>query len=144
VEESVEKGSFHWPATEPGQTATLNCPYGTLTTPEGMSKRPAEISTGLVTDTEFRERQERTKFDKTTALATAVRSCERFQNGTIGWNSSDLSVCREQRLAIAEERSAILENNSVAGKNLTLIGVEQVADEVVNLVDDALMDLKVI
>jgi hypothetical protein len=52
-------------------------------------------------------------------------------------------VCREQRLAIAEERSTILENNSVAAKNLTLIGVEQVADEVVDLVDDALMDLKV-
>jgi hypothetical protein len=144
VEESVEKGTFHWPVTETGQIATLACPYGTLTTLlEGKLKRPAaEIPTGLVTDTEFRERQERTKFDQTTVL-TAVRSCERFPDGTVGWKSSDLSVCREQRLAIAEERSTILENNSVAAKNLTLIGVEQVADEVVDLVDDALMDLKV-
>ena len=143
VEESVDKGTFRWPVTETGQIATLACPYGTLTTLEGKLKRPAaEISPGLVTDTEFRERQERTKFDQTTLLA-AVRSCERFPNDTVGWNMSDLSVCREQRLAIAEERSAILENNSVAAKNLTLIGVEQVADEVVNLVDDALVDLKV-
>lgn len=141
MEESIDKGSFNWPVTEIGQTVTLNCPFGSVTTLEAKSKRRVNIAAGLVTDTEFRERQERLKFNE--SVTFAVRSCERFPNGTVSWNPSDLSACREQRLAIAEERSAVLENKSFAGKNLTLIGVEQVADEVANLVEDALMDLNV-
>ncbi|KAI9556627.1 hypothetical protein GHT06_016417 [Daphnia sinensis] len=139
MEESIEKGSFHWPSTEVGQTATLACPFGSVTTLEAKSKRP--FLTGVVTDTEYRERQERMKFDEFATFA--VRSCERLTNGTVSWTLSDLSACREQRLAIAEERSAILENISIDAKNLTQIGVEQVADEVANLVEDALMDLNV-
>lgn len=132
------KGSFHWPVTEPGQTVALACPYGSATTLEAKlsTKSPNYVH---VTDTE--SRQQLYNVDKDGSYL-AVRSCERYADGTVSWANSDLSVCREQRLAVAEERSALVENLTV-GRNLTSVEVGQVAEEVVNLVDDALVDPKV-
>ena len=111
VEESGAKGEFHWPVTDPGHTATLNCPHG--------STDEAEME---VTDDEERRPSHQ-----------AFRSCTRFTDGTVGWMQSDLSVCR------AEELKPV----SPPSNNLTSDQVEKVADQVVNLVDGALTDLKV-
>ncbi len=66
----------------------------------------------------------------------AWRSCEKLPDGTVSWMKSDLSVCRPQKLADVERIPTV-------GKNSTLVQVDQVADQVANLVDDALTDLKV-
>lgn len=89
-----------------------------------------------VTDSETREQEPHSKTDP-----LASRSCRRLEDGTVTWMKSDLSVCRDRKLALAEQKAVKLENSSTG--NLTLVEVEQVAAELVSLVDDALVDHKV-
>lgn len=135
MEESPDKGSFRWPVTDPGKNVTLSCPYGLVSElAVNRSSTPVDIE---VTDSETREQERKTKVDP-----LALRSCRRLEDGTVTWMKSDLSVCRDRKFAIAEQKAVKLESSSTG--NLTLVQVEQVTTELVSLVDDALVDHKVI
>ena len=68
----------------------------------------------------------------------AVRSCELRADGSAYWMAADVSLCREQDLSGAESIAKELEKS--CAKQMTPILLNQVADQVTNLVDFAVVD----
>lgn len=137
MEESIDKGSFHWPVTDRGKTVTLTCPYGII----------SELSVNRTTSIPI----EITDSDVPPVIQSmnngddnfAVRSCQKSVDGTVHWTQSNLNVCRDYKSAVAQEKSVKLETSTTAAKNLTSLQVDQVTSEAIHLVEDAIANPKV-
>lgn len=121
----MDKGTFKWPMSGPDINVTLVCPH--------ESVDPVRME---VTDSDVRERQERVD------TMYAVRLCRRLEDGTVTWMKSDASACRRHQLVVTEDETPEIVQQP-SPKIAATEEVDKIAEQVHQLVDNALIDSQV-